>query len=478
MDLLPANADEIRKIVASRLAAWEEGLKESVTIDWRDSRLPIPVISIPVNVAYYNPHTRRIQAQKNVDEVRGRALDHEPFSDEAQSYLDDLLRWDPANPGQVDPAFEKLKEDLGEHGQNEPGLMTRDGILINGNTRRSALRSLGRPNMLVGILPEDTSRADVDTLELSLQLRKTYHRDYSFVNELLAVDEVVKRGIPTSEVLAAFRMKRPRLDRSLWLLQFIDDAIERSKTIDGQGKVVSLRRFDFERDQGQLEELYRSWHNLHQTDPAKAKILRETRLIGVVLDLAKTDLRVMQDDFVRKYVAPKLNKRYLPQVEPAGKKPIPGLTGIALDGDSQELQQVRALADSVLKAEAMKKQATLAAPADEAATTLLADITAAYVAGRKLAGADEEYRKKGTSPAARILSASDQLDFAATAVTEANATRSLDIQALEDGLETLRQSMTRLTQILSRIDTTDEMDVGFAWIQAAANAAGGPQEVD
>ena len=468
MDLNPPNAEEIGDLVERRIAAWEEGLKETVTVDWRDTRRPIPVISIPVDLPYYNPHTRRIQAQKGIDDARNRALDEDPFSDKAQAYLDDLLQWDPANPGQIDPAFVKLKDDLDQHGQNEPGLMTRTGILINGNTRRAALKILGKTNMLVGVLPEDTSRTDIDALELSLQLRRTFKRDYSFVNELLAIDEVVRQGVPTAQVLKAFRMKQFRLDRSLWLLRFIDDAIERSRTGDSKGQVVSLRRFDFERDQGQLEELYRSWHTLQQTDPDKAALLRESRLIGVILDFAKTDLRAVQEDFFAKYLAPKLGEARLPKVVPAKVKTLPGMPDVKLQGEPVEVLQLRALADEVLKAEALKKHATIVAPAAEASTGLLSDVRNAYREGKELAGADNEYRRKGTTPPARIQTASDQVDFAAAAVSEANASRSLDIPALEDALESLRQSIRRLAQVVSRVPPSDEMDVGFSWLKAVA----------
>jgi hypothetical protein len=45
----------------------------------------------------------------------------------------------------------------------------------------------------------------------------------------------------------------------------------------------------------------------------------------------------------------------------------------------------------------------------------------------------------------------------------------LDIQSLEDSLETLRQSIIKLAQVLNRVEKSDEMDVGFAWLQAAVN---------
>ncbi len=215
--------------------------------------------------------------------------------------------------------------------------------------------------------------------------------------------------------------------------------------------------------------MYTAWHDLNLKDADKASLLRENRLIGVVLNLAKTDLRVMNNDFVSKYVAPKLDKRYLPEVTPEEDESLPGLEDVKLPGPSEELLQIRALADSVLKAEAIKKHASLGNPAPESATRLLSDLTEAYREGKKFAEIDEEAKKKGQTPATRIVLGSDQLDLATTAVAAANAIRNLNVQGVEDALETLRQSMTRLAQVLSRVEKSEEMDVGFSWLQAVVN---------
>ena len=468
MGIEPPNAKEVQSVVEKRLASALVGLEESVTIEWRDAKRAIPVISMPVDLVYYNPNTRRIQAQRGIDSARQEELEESPFSEVSQAYLEELLQWDPASPGKVDPAFDKLKDDLDEHGQDEPGLMTRSGVLINGNTRRAALRRLGKEHIRVGVLPDDASRADIDALELSLQLRRTFKRDYSFVNELLAISAEVKKGTPTPHILRAFRMKQDRFERSMWLLDFIDEAIRRSTSSGTDGGVVALRRFDFERDKGQLEELYRSWSNLNKTDSVKAAVLRETRLIGVVLGFAKTDLRVMDEDFFERFVEPKLPSNLLTPPEVDLPKGVPGLPEVKLPATPRDLQQVRKLGNSVLMAEAKQKNASIATPLGEAESALLADIRVIFNEARTKAGASAELRRKGTGPADRIIEASDALDSAAEALNSARAANTLDVGALEDALEELRESLTRLSQLLSRVDE-EKKDVGFAWIQAAVN---------
>ncbi len=155
----------------------------------------------------------------------------------------------PSDPAKVDPAFLLLKDDLQEHGQTEPGIVTHEGVLINGNTRCAALQELGEEHIRVGVLPEDAGHGDLESIELSLQLRRSHKRDYSFMNFLLALEERVTAGRPTTEILSDFRIKQKTFDQSRWILQFVYELIDRSKmTVDG-GIDVALRLVDFETDQ-------------------------------------------------------------------------------------------------------------------------------------------------------------------------------------------------------------------------------------
>lgn len=468
MAIQPPNAEEIQSIIEVRLASRTKGLEESISVDWRDGRLAMPVVSMPIDMTFYNPNTRRIQAQRAVDPTREEELLRDPFSAKSQNYLDDLLKWDPARPGRVDPAFDKLKDDLAKHGQDEPGLMTRAGLLINGNTRRAALKALGKENIRVGVLPTDTSRADLDALELTLQLRKTYKRDYSFVNELLAIRAEVDKGVPESQILKAFRMKRQRLERSIWLLEFINDAIRRSAVLLDDGTSASLHQYDFERDQGQLEELYRAWHKQNKTDPDKAQLLREARLAAVALDFAKTDLRVMDPSFFEKYVRPSVVESDLPLVPTEETRGIPGLPDVVLPEVPQTLRELKSYTTSILQARAIAGASSAERPIPEFASGRLERARRVFDDARKRAGATAELRRRRSGPADKVLEAGDALDEAAAALADAQAADSLDVDALEDALESLQQALARLSQLLSRIPD-DDKDQGFAWVEAAVN---------
>jgi hypothetical protein len=49
--------------------------------------------------------------------------------------------------------FERLKVNLAEEDQREAGVVTRAGLLVNGNTRAAALRDIDKQYIRVAVLP-------------------------------------------------------------------------------------------------------------------------------------------------------------------------------------------------------------------------------------------------------------------------------------------------------------------------------------
>lgn len=243
----PPNAEDVRKLVEERLTALDsmKGAQETVTIEWRGQSKYIPVVSMPVDLLHYNPDTHRIRAQRSVDPAREHELEKDPYGALAQSFLHQLLMGDPTDPAKVDPSFVALKDDLCLHGQTEPGIITRAGVLINGNTRQAALKVLGQKYIRVGVLPPDASYDDIQSIELSLQLRRDHKREYSFVNFLLAIDERTVGGQLPANIQSDFRIKAATYERSRWILAFIRDAIDRSSVDGPDGQKLSLRLIDF-----------------------------------------------------------------------------------------------------------------------------------------------------------------------------------------------------------------------------------------
>jgi hypothetical protein len=407
---IPPNADHVRKVVEERLGALEgiRGAQETVTVEWRGQPNHIPVISMPVDLLHFNPDTHRIRAQRSMDPVRERELETNPFGESTQNYLHELLMGDPTDPSTIDPSFIALKDDLHEHGQSDPGIITRSGVLINGNTRQAALKELGQKNIRVGVLPPDAGHDDLQSIELSLQLRKDHRRDYSFMNFLLAIDERAVAGELAVNIQSDFHIKATTYERSRWILEFVREAIERSRVNGANGKTLAMRLVDFESHQGKLEELYRTYISLKAKSPDQAEALREQRLMAIVLNKSKTDLRLIEHDFVQRYMKSALTG--VTAAPTTGVK-IPG-TSITVPGPSQEVQALRQLTTNVLRAKSVAL-APAAAPAEEVtqANELLGNLDESLVKGLDHAGKQGRVVKRRFAPADRLSDACDDLEL-------------------------------------------------------------------
>jgi hypothetical protein len=465
--LMPSNAGDVKRVIEDRLEALEKqpGLKETVTIEWRGTQLTIAVISMPLGLLSYNPTTHRVRAQRTLDAQKDRVLTDDPFGAAAQAYLHELLMGDPADPTKIDPSFDTLKEDLDKHGQAEPGIVTVEGILLNGNTRRAALKELGQENIRVGVLPGDASRDDLDSIELSLQLRKEHKRDYSFMNFLLAIDERVTANWQAARIQQEFRIRPSSYERARWILGVVRETIERSKVSESDGHVVAaLRLVDFERHQGKLEELYRAYMGKKRTSPDEAEVLKEQRIMAIVLEKSKTDVRLIESDFVDRYMKPLVpvsGQTAAPSVT------IPGLS-VQAPGASAEVVGVRALTDQVLKARALVDYDLEATPDEMAeAGKTLQDVDEALERGLTQAGKSSRVLKTRLAPVDRLSDAVDDIRETLSAVAGARATGNFDPEDLDDVLLSMRENLTKLAQLAAR--DADSSSSGLTWLRAIAN---------
>lgn len=468
----PPKAAEVQAVIEKRLQAQAagSGLQETVTIEWRGKLEPIPVITMPVELLTYNPDTHRIRAQRTHDPSRNEALRTDPFGADAQGYLHKLLMGDPAHPDKVDPAFEALREDLKAHSQSDPGIVTRSGILINGNTRRAALKELGAPNIRVGVLPGDASFDDRQSIELSLQLRRDHRRDYSFMNLLLAIDARVDDNVPAAKIQIDFRMRPSTYERNVWILEAVRECITRSEVTTAGGVKLSLRLIDFEEHQGKLEELYRAYMTLKAKSPEDATLLREQRLLAITMNKSKTDVRLIEPDFADKYMS-----KVVPaptDAEPVPNK-IPGLS-IAVAGPSPKVRSLKALTDEVLKARVLEGRAEDVTPAEVAeAGQKLTKVREALDKALDQAGRSARLTKKRLAAADRIADATEDINLALHAVVDALQTSNFDAEDIDEPLRELNAALRKLSKAATR-DADGDAGDGVAWLKAvgAVGAAG------
>ena len=175
-----------RDAIAKSLEVYKNtGQKKTESIEYRGKDTSLEVIRIKPEFLLLNHDNSRLSAQL-FDHPKRSIVQQQPTSDEAQKILAELLR--------STDQYSRLKEELKEMGQINPGLISRNGLLINGNTRVAALREIGTDGVDVAVLPEDAVASDFLDLEMSLQMRRLTHQDYTFTNSLLLLEKYRKFG--------------------------------------------------------------------------------------------------------------------------------------------------------------------------------------------------------------------------------------------------------------------------------------------
>lgn len=460
---VPPTAEGNRDRVEQRLQDARTGgaVPETLRVEFRGRPIHVEVIDMPVDQLYYNPATHRVSAQRAHDPLQEKELAKDSWSDAGQKYLHQLLMAKPSDPHVRDPEFDKLMESLQEFKQNEPGLISREGVVVNGNTRRAALKELGVQTIRVGVLPASCTWDDIRSVELSLQLRPDRRREYSYINRLMAIEEQTSLGLPHAAIAKLFHTTTPALERDTWVLGQLRDLVKRSE--HGEKR---LRLMDFEDAKESFAELHRTYIKEKSKSKEKADTLLEYRLAAIVLDIAKTDIRAIQTNFREKYLQHRLPEgpRTLTP-EPAKAVSIPGLNR-SVPAPSSETAQARALTDSLLKAKATQKSGPAAAP-DELTEANRSFKLLKEAFGESIRAALDAMRKEKKRLAApdRVVAAVDDLHQCVTDLVLARGNNSLDEGAFDDTLISLRQALTKVSAEASK--SIQLPGDGLSWLREA-----------
>ncbi|GIE96641.1 transcriptional regulator [Paractinoplanes rishiriensis] len=458
---LPPTSAAVRAQVEERLAEVHRssGVAETLKVEFRGGPMNVQVIDMPVMNLFYNPGTHRIRAQRSHDPGKDAVLSADPWTDESQEYLHYLLTTQPADPSRRDPRFDELKESLREYRQLEPGLITRDGILVNANTRRAALKELGFPSIRVGVLPATCTWEDIHAVELTLQLRQDHRRDYSYINHLLALDEQMTLGRQLSDIARMFHTTSQALERDVWILSNLRDLVRRSSNGG-----FALRLMDFENAKEKLFELYRSVKG--ERNAEKADLLKEARLAAITLDFAKTDVRYIGADFQSRFLDRRLPEELKPAVTVAAAKTIPGLNRAA-PMSAPTVASAKALTDTVLKVKAIETAGENAEPVALAeASRVKKHLVDAFDDALEFAGKDFRMRKKRQAAPDRVADACKDLEQCVTDLVMARGSGSLDQEAFDDALVKLRDILGRVAVEAGK--TIELPGEGLAWLNAVA----------
>jgi ribosomal protein L13E len=228
-----------------------------------------------------------------------KAIEADPDGDTAQAAIAELLR---ATPG-----FEPLKQNLYDEEQREPGIITRQGRLVNANTRAVALRELNQEYIEVAVLPTDATIGEIYDLELDLQVAQDYRQDYSFTNELLFIDDLITEQNRDEEEVGlrlrwATSTKQSSIKKAVEKVRRYVRHLELIREIQQMsGGKVPLT--DFDDAEQTLQEFDNAYEALRDKDPAGATRLKQARTLGLLVDLGYERQRAVNAEWVETYLA-------------------------------------------------------------------------------------------------------------------------------------------------------------------------------
>ena len=292
--------DQYRKDQIIRLLADYKARQETktLTLTYRGAERTFEVIRIDPNILLLNPHNSRLSAQLQ-DHPQREIIEKDSRSQEAQEILTSMLS--------KTERFQELKRELQELKQQQPGLISRNGLLINGNTRVVALRELGAKGVDVAVLPEDADDAVFLDLEMSLQMTQLTHQDYTFTNELLLMQKYFHAGHDEAQLarkMGWLRGGEKKVKQHFQYLQLINEIRAEHNP--------PVRYEEFDTKSQHIKDLIDSYEQLKISNPKEANNMKWARISAMFLGINKDQTRAVDEEFIEEDI--------VKQIEPDSKE--------------------------------------------------------------------------------------------------------------------------------------------------------------
>lgn len=177
---------EIANREESKLLKWE--------IPWEGSLQRMSVYNVPLKYLIYNKYNGRILSRTKSLESQGKELKPEDEGD--KEIIEDLL-WE----SNVD-RNKKTRELIKEYGQEKVGIITKDGIIIDGNRRAMLLGKLEREYFKTVILPVTSGEnpLEIEKLETSYQMGEDEKLRYNPTEKYIKAKKLQQQGVPIKEI--------------------------------------------------------------------------------------------------------------------------------------------------------------------------------------------------------------------------------------------------------------------------------------
>lgn len=215
----------------------------SKKIRWQSELQVMKAYRIPLNLIRFNPYNGRIVVLSKENGLQESPND--PIENpEVQLQLVEYL-WD-VNPARNDETQKSLCV-----GQMEPAIITKDGILVDGNRRASLILKNRVENKTdtdyieAVVLPVEYAsegRGTLEKLETSIQIGEDRKLDYGAIEKYIKVHQMVEEaGVPKEDVARSFGESVQKIIKWLSIMEFMDEYLSE---IGAEGKYSRLANME------------------------------------------------------------------------------------------------------------------------------------------------------------------------------------------------------------------------------------------
>lgn len=197
-------------------------------IYYKGKKQKLPVFQIDLQYLVYNQYNGRIASLvKSHSQETGKAID--ATDPEGIELIEEFL-WK-----SNEPANKATEKSILDQGQNEYGIVTRDGVVIDGNRRSMILRRVAKkkkesPIYFLGVVLEDALDDDpkeIMRLETTYQMGEDAKVDYNAIEKYLKCKDLIRYGFNEEEIGKMMGENESRIKEYLSIMDLMDDYLDK-----------------------------------------------------------------------------------------------------------------------------------------------------------------------------------------------------------------------------------------------------------
>lgn len=207
--------------IAQIISRDKENPYATVEILWRNDKLErMPVYQIPLECLIYNKYNGRILSRTKSLESQGREINAE--SDEGRATIEKLLL--DSNRGRNKQTLESIKK----IGQEKVGIITKDGIIIDGNRRAMLLKEAGKDHFKTVVLDVtlDDDPLEIERLETIYQMGEDEKLGYNPIEKYLKAKGLRQRDVDIEKIASWMGESTDTVEEYLAVMATMDDYLQ------------------------------------------------------------------------------------------------------------------------------------------------------------------------------------------------------------------------------------------------------------